>query len=287
MDSVSLKLKKATPHCGAEVLDLDLSQSLGDDLVRMLEQALAEHGVLFFRNQKLDPTQQKTIGTSFGKLHIHPEWPQLVEGHPEIMELLTDENSTYIAGENWHSDVSCDIKPPLGTVFYTLEVPPVGGDTLFANTCAAFESLSLPMQKFLSGLTAIHDGEHHYRGRYIGDRAEYKDYPKATHPVVRTHPISGQNSLFVNRIFTTRIIELEEPESAEILGMLFNHIEQPEFQCRIQWEPESLAIWDNRCVQHKALWDYFPNRRHALRVTIEGEKPFFDSMAKSCPAPLD
>ena len=287
MDNGSLNLKKTTPHCGAEVLDFDLSQPLGEDLVRTLEWALAEHGVLFFRNQELNPTQQKAVGACFGKLHLHPAWPRLVDGHPEIMELLTDENSKHIAGENWHSDVSCDAKPPLGTVLYMLEVPPVGGDTLFANTYAAFESLSGPMQRFLCGLTALHDGEHHYRGRYDGAEDEGKDYPQATHPVVRTHPVSGRNTLFVNRIFTTRIVELEEPESEVILNLLFDHIEQPEFQCRIQWEPGSVAIWDNRCVQHRALWDYFPHRRHALRVTIEGEEPFYNPKANGSAAPRD
>ncbi len=274
---MKLSLKPITPCCGAEVVGFDLAQPLDEESVTSLQNALAEHGVLFFRNQDLTPTQQKAIGAYFGKLHLHPAWPRLLEGHPEIMELLTDKNSKHIAGENWHSDVSCDAKPPLGTVLYLLEVPPVGGDTLFANTQAAFDSLSGPMQQFLCGLTALHDGEHQYRGRYEGTEDEGKEYPHATHPVVRTHPVSGRNTLFVNRIFTTRIVELEEPESQLILNMLFDHIEQPEFQCRIQWECGSIAIWDNRCVQHKALWDYFPNRRHARRVTIEGETPFFRS----------
>ncbi len=275
MKPQTFKIKKVTPHCGAEVLGIDLSQPLDQTAVDALNSALAEHCVLFFREQKMSPLQHKELGRHFGELHIHPAWPRTVDGHPEVMEIFSDENTKRIAGEDWHSDVSCDPKPPLGTILHMLEVPPVGGDTLFANMYAVFESLSAPMQRFLEGLTAFHDGEYVYRGRYEGAQEEGKTYPRSEHPVVRTHPVSGRKLLFVNRIFTTRIVQLSQHESNAVLRMLFEQTEQPEFQCRFQWQPGSVAFWDNRCAQHHALWDYYPQRRRGLRVTIQGDAPFY------------
>lgn len=275
MASPKFELKPITPYCGVEVYGLDLSKPLDEETVETLTTALADHCVLFFRNQTLTPEQQKAVGRYFGELHIHPAWPRVVEGHPEIMELYTDENSKRIAGEDWHSDVSCDPEPPRGTLLYMLAPPPVGGDTLFANMMAAFEALSAPMQRLLEGMTAVHDGEYVYRGRYEGAKEEGKVYPRAEHPVVCTHPVNGRKFLFVNRIFTTHIVQLTRRESEAMLRLLFEHIEQPEFQCRFQWQAGSVAFWDNRSAQHHALWDYYPNRRHALRVTIKGEAPVY------------
>jgi len=275
MTAETLEFTKVTPYCGAEVRGIDLSQPLDARTVETLQTALAEHCVLFFRGQEMTPAQHKALGGHFGELHIHPAWPRVVEGHPEVMEIFTDENSKGIAGEDWHSDVSCDAEPPLGTILQMIEVPPVGGDTLFASMYAAFESLSEPMQRFLQGLTAEHDGEHVYSGRYQGVNEERRTYPRSEHPVVRTHPVSGRHALFVNRIFTTRIVELEKHESDGVLRMLYEHIERPEFQCRFQWQPGSVAFWDNRCAQHHAMWDYHPNRRRGLRVTIQGDAPVY------------
>ena len=275
MKRQELQLEKVTPYCGVEVSGLDLSQPLDERTIEMLTTALAEHCVLFFRDQEITPEQQKALGRYFGELHLHPAWPRLVEGHPEVMEIYADENSKRIAGEDWHSDVSCDPNPPLGTILYMLETPPVGGDTLFANMVTAFETLSAKMQRLLEGMTAIHDGEYVYRGRYEGAQEEGKTYPRSEHPVVCTHPVSGRKFLFVNRIFTTRIVQLTQRESEAVLKMLFEHIEQPEFQCRFQWQPGSVAFWDNRSAQHHALWDYYPHRRRGLRVTIKGDVPFY------------
>jgi taurine dioxygenase len=231
--------------------------------------------VLFFRDQKMTPEQHKALGRHFGELHLHPAWPRLVEGHPEIMEIYADDKSKRVAGEDWHSDVSCDPEPPLGTILHMHEVPPVGGDTLFASMYAAWDALSAPMQRLLEGMSALHDGEYVYRGRYEGALEEGKVYPKSEHPVVRTHPVSGRKALFVNRTFTTRIVQLAKHESDAVLGMLLEHLEQPEFQCRFQWQPGSVAFWDNRCAQHHAMWDYYPNRRRGLRVTIKGDRPYY------------
>jgi taurine dioxygenase len=272
MTSTNLKLEKLTPHCGAEVLAIDLSAPLEDATIAALEQALAAHGVLFFRDQSLTPEQHKALGRRFGELHLHPAYPDILTGHPEIMIIHADENSKRIAGEDWHSDVSCDVEPPLGTILHMLEVPPVGGDTLFASMYAAYEALSAPMRNLLDDMTAIHDGEHLYRGRYGSEKAGIT-YPRAEHPVIRTHPVSRRKALYVNRFFTTRIVQLSQRESDGLLAMLFSHIETPEFHCRFRWRPGSVAFWDNRCVQHHAMWDYFPQCRHGLRVTIKGDKP--------------
>jgi len=270
-----MELVKLTPHCGAEVRGLDLSAPLDEATVQALTRALGEHCVLFFRDQSLTPDQQKALGRRFGKLHLHPAFPDILEGHPEVMVIRADEHTKRIAGEDWHSDVSCDPEPPLGTILYMQEVPPAGGDTLFASMYAAYESLSAPMRGFLAGLTALHDGETTYRGRYEGMKESDRPYPSAEHPVVRTHPVTGRPALFVNRIFTKRIVQLSERESAALLEMLFRHVETPEFQCRFHWAPGSVAFWDNRCAQHHALWDYYPNRRRGLRVTIQGDRPYY------------
>ena len=273
MPAPKLEFRKVTGHCGAEVHGIDLSQPLGVEVVDVLSNALAEHCVLFFHEQSMTPAQQKALGRHFGELHIHPAWPRLVDGHPEVMEIYADENTRRIAGEDWHSDVSCDREPPLGTILQMLELPPVGGDTLFANMYAAYESLSTPMRRLLDGMTAIHDGEYVYRGRYDGADDEGKTFPRSEHPVGRTHPVSGRKALFVNRLFTTRIVQLSKRESDAVLGFLVEHAASPMFQCRFRWRPGSVAFWDNRCAQHYALWDYYPNRRRGLRVTIKGDRP--------------
>lgn len=272
---MSLQIEKLTPHCGAMIDGIDLSRTPDAATVRALEGALAEHGVLFFRDQVMTPDQHKAFGRCFGELHLHPAFPDILEGHPEIMVIRADANSKRIAGEEWHSDVSCDAEPPLGTILHLQEVPPVGGDTLFAGMYAAYETLSPPLRTMLEGMTAIHDGENAYRGRYGHGDAPGAVYPKSEHPVVVTHPVSGRRALYVNRIFTTRIVQLSRRESDGLLALLFAHIETPEFQCRFRWRPGSVAFWDNRCVQHHALWDYFPQRRYGLRVTIRGQKPVF------------
>jgi len=236
--------------------------------------ALIENQVIFFRDQHLTPEQHKAFGRLFGDLAVHPAAPALLAGHPEILVIHADEKSKHVAGESWHSDVSCDPEPPMGSILYMHELPPVGGDTLFASMYAAYEALSDPMKRWLEGMTAIHRGEHVYRGRYgVADAG--KQFPEAEHPVIRTHPVSGRKALFVNRTFTTRIPQLRRHESDAVLRMLYEHIETPEFQCRFRWQVDSIAFWDNRCAQHHAMWDYFPQRRHGHRVTVKGDRPFY------------
>jgi taurine dioxygenase len=271
----TIEVRKSTPSIGAEILGVDLSEPLGNQQFQEVHDALMENLVIFFRDQKLSAERHKEFGRRFGKLHVHPAAPGVLAGHPEIFVIKADEKSRNVAGEDWHSDVSCDAEPPMGSILYITEIPPDGGgDTLFANMYLAYETLSAPVKKLLEGMTAVHDGEPYYRGRYDGVDDTGKVYPRAEHPIVRTHPVTGRKALFVNRTFTTRIVGLKKSESSAILEMLYRHVETPEFAVRFKWRPNSIAFWDNRCAQHQAVWDYFPNKRYGHRVTICGDKPY-------------
>jgi taurine dioxygenase len=271
----SIDVRPLTPTIGAEIFGVDLGGSLSNQQFQEIHDAFLQHLVIFFRDQKMTPDQHKDFGRRFGRLHLHPASPNLVDGHPEILVIKADQTTKRIAGENWHSDVSCDAEPPLGSILYMHEVPENGGgDTMFANGYRAYETLSDPIKTLLAGLTAIHDGEQVYRGRYAGDDRG-RLYPKAEHPVVCTHPETGRKVLFVNRNFTTRIVQLTRHESAGLLEILYQHIETPELHCRFKWQPGSVAFWDNRCAQHHAMWDYFPMSRFGHRVTVAGERPFY------------
>src|SRR5438874_10188229 len=222
----TIRVEKLTPHIGAELQGVDLGQALDERTFQDVHAALIEHQVIFFRDQHLTPDQQKAFGRRFGELHIHPAAPKEVPEHPEILVIHADENSKHVAGEVWHTDVSCDLEPPMGSILYMHELPPVGGDTLFASMYAAYDALSEPMKRFLEPLTAMHEGEHVYRGRY-GIDAKGKTFPKAEHPVIRTHPVSGRKALYVNGGFTTRIVQLARPESDAVLQFLYRHVETP------------------------------------------------------------
>lgn len=270
---VDRQVLPVTGTIGAEISGVDLTKPLSDDDFEFVHDALMAWGVIFFRNQPMTLDQHLAFGRRFGELHIHPAAPS-PEGYPEILVIHADENSKRVAGEGWHSDVSADPEPPMGSILHLEQVPPAGGDTLFANMAAAFEDLSPAMQDFLCGLTATHGSDHVYMGRYGVDDQD-KQFPEAHHPVVRTHPVTGRRTLFVNSGFTTRIDGLKREESSALLAMLFKHINSPKYHCRFRWQPDSVAFWDNRAVQHQAVWDYYPQVRHGYRVTIAGDAPFF------------
>ena len=271
----TIDVRKLTPTIGAEIHGIDLSRPLGNQQFQEVHDALMDNLVIFFRDQTLTVDQHKDFGRRFGKLHIHPNAPKLVENHPEILVIKADENSKHVAGEEWHSDVSCDAEPPMGSILYMHEpAANGGGDTMFANMYAAFEALSPSMQRYLEGLTAIHDSSKAHTHRRRDDGSD-QQFPRNEHPVVRTHPVTGRKLLFVNRGFTTRIAQLKRNESDALLEMLFRHTETPEFHCRFKWQKHSIAFWDNRSAQHQAMFDYWPNRRYAHRVTVCGDKPFY------------
>jgi taurine dioxygenase len=272
----TIEVRKLNPVIGAEIHGVDLSKDLGNLQFEEVHDALMENLVIFFRDQTMNVEQHKAFGRRFGNLHVHPNAPQELAGHPEILVIKADENSKHVAGEEWHSDVSCDEEPPMGSILHMHTVPPDGGgDTMFANMYAAFEALSPPLQRMLEGMSAIHDSTkaHGYRVK-ARDRSDMH-FPRCEHPVVRTHPVTGRKALYVNRGFTTRITQLKPHESTAMLEMLYRHCETPEFMCRFRWQPNSVAFWDNRATQHHALFDYFPHRRYGLRVTVAGNKPFY------------
>ncbi|MBB6251995.1 taurine dioxygenase [Nitrospirillum iridis] len=267
----SFRVKPSAVALGAELLDIDLSQPLTDLQVAEVKDAFARYQVIFFRDQRaLTHEAHKAFGRHFGNLAIHSAVAG-IDGHPEIVAIHADANSKYVAGENWHSDLSCDAEPPLGSILYIHTLPPVGGDTCFSSMVAAYDALSDRMKSYLDGLTAVHDANPVYHALF----KDYdKRYPCNSHPVVRTHPVTGRKCLFVNGSYTTRIEGVPEEESAAILKFLFDHVKNPNFQIRFRWEPHSVAFWDNRAVQHLAVWDYFPSVRSGFRVTVAGDKPY-------------
>ena len=273
----SFNIKPFAPNLGAVITNVDLSNDINDAELKGIRDAFHKFQVLFFQNQsEISPENHIKLGRCFGDLHIHPAAPKM-KNYPQIFEINTDKNSKIANGaEDFHSDVSCDIEPPLGTMLQLHILPECGGDTMFANMYMAYEALSNPMQKFLSDLKASHESEHFYSGRYKTESngQSKTQYPSAIHPVIRTHPETGKKAIFVNKFFTTRILGLEPQESKFILDFLFSHIEKTEFQIRYRWNKNDMAFWDNRCTIHKALWDYFPHERKGRRVTIKGDIPF-------------
>jgi taurine dioxygenase len=260
-----------TPRTGAEVLDIDLSAPLDDTVIHEIEQLLVNYGVVFFRDQHLSREQHRDLGKRFGALHIHPA-AKAPEGFPELIVIHADAELKGTADFGWHTDVSCDIEPPAASMLYMRTVPAVGGDTLFSNMYLAYEGLSAPMQAYLEGLTARHEGAT-YRNKSYKSESEGRQVPITDHPVVCTHPVSGRKALFVNSGFTTRLNGVGKREGSEVLRFLFDHVNDPRFVCRFKWQPNSIAFWDNRCVQHYPVDDYFPAIRTGDRVTIAGSRP--------------
>lgn len=279
----TISIDPLTPVIGAEIGGVDLSKPLSEQQFGEIREAFNTYHVLVFRDQILTPEDHKRFGRMFGRLHVHPYHsknaaPFHADTHgapdPEILVVKADQNSRYVAGEGWHTDVTCDAEPPMGSMLYITETPEIGGgDTCFLSTICAYDSLSTKMQEIAKELTAVHDGAKPYTGAY-GTTPPESGWPKNTHPVVIRHPENGKLALFVNRGFTTKINDLTRAESDAILEMFWQHIENHlEFQCRVRWRPNTLTFWDNRCTQHHAVWDYYPYSRYGQRVSIVGERP--------------
>ncbi|MCG8909272.1 MULTISPECIES: taurine dioxygenase [unclassified Pseudomonas] len=276
----TLSIEPISPALGAIVSGVRLADPLDDAAQRQIEQALLDHHVLFFRDQPLTPTQQANFATRFGDLHIHPIYPS----SPEQREVIVLDTAVTDVRDNaiWHTDVTFLETPALGAVLAAKQLPPYGGDTLWASGIAAFEALSKPLQRLLDGLTATHDISKSFPQERFGatdadlarlEEARQKNPPRS-HPVIRTHPVTGRKALFVSDGFTTRINELEPAESRAILDLLFAHFARPEFTVRWRWRENDVAFWDNRVTQHYAVDDYRPQRRVMHRATILGDKPF-------------
>ena len=265
-----MQVENITPTIGSEISGLDLSKPLVPEVVAELDRLFVERLVLVFRDQSLEREAHKSFARYFGEIHVHPlKKNGMNQDDPEMFIIDTKPDAKMSNGEAWHSDVSCEEVPPSGSLLYVSKVPENGGgDTMFANMTAAFEALSQPMQEFLIGKTAYHDGE--------VDLANYgirlkqgQTYPKATHPVITRHPESGKPILFVNGSFTSHIIGLERWESDVILKSLYQYVAtNPRIQCRVRWQPNTLIMWDNRSAQHHAIRDYAGYARYAERVSI-------------------
>jgi len=277
---MSLDIIPLSSALGAQISGVDLSRDLNTEQRDAIEQALLKYQVLFFREQPITPQQQTRFAAQFGDLHVHPIYPNVPE-QPEIMVLdtaLTDVRDNAI----WHTDVTFLPTPAMGAVLSAKQLPAYGGDTLWASGIAAFEALSRPLQILLDGLTATHDFTRSFPVERFGSTAQdlarweetRRRNPPLSHPVIRTHPVSGRKALFVNDGFTSRVNELEPAESEAILKLLFAHATRPEFTIRWRWQQNDVAMWDNRVTQHYAVDDYRPQRRVMHRATILGDVPF-------------
>jgi len=266
---MTLEIESLTPRIGAIIHGADLTQDISDEDFSEIYDAWLQHLVIFFRRQSMSPEQHLAFGRRFGELHVHPAAPY-ANDNPALMMIHADETSTRNNGSGWHSDVSADEEPPMASILHIHQTPSSGGDTLWANMYEAYDALSEPIKSLLNSLTAIHQAD--YTGFY-GDHEPQRQSPRAEHPVIRTHPVTGRKALFVNSGFTKRIKGVNQSESRYLLDMLFDHVKNPNFHCRFQWQPDSVALWDNRCTQHMAVWDYYPETRSGIRVTVKGDKP--------------
>ena len=277
---MTIQVTRVTTAIGALVEGVDLSQELTQPQVDRLAELLAQHQVLFFRDQPLTPQQQVRFASRFGTLHVHPIYPVL----PELPEILVlDTHKDFLPdNDNWHTDVTFSETPPMAGILAAKQMPSSGGDTLWSSCSAAYDGLSQPMRGFLDGLTAQHSvaksfpperwqNDPAFKERY--ERAVAK-HPPVNHPVVRTHPVTGRKGLFVNGGFTTHINELRPAESRVLLDFLDAHAGRPEFTVRWRWKVGDLVFWDNRVTQHYAVADYLPERRVVYRATVNGDKPY-------------
>jgi taurine dioxygenase len=277
---MTIQVTRVTTAIGALVEGVDLSQELAQPQVDRLAELLAQHQVLFFRDQPLTPQQQVRFASRFGTLHVHPIYPVL----PELPEILVlDTHKDFLPdNDNWHTDVTFSETPPMAGILAAKQMPSSGGDTLWSSCSAAYDGLSQPLRGFLDGLTAQHSvaksfpperwqNDPAFKERY--ERAVAK-HPPVNHPVVRTHPVTGRKGLFVNGGFTTHINELRPAESRVLLDFLDAHAGRPEFTVRWRWKVGDLVFWDNRVTQHYAVADYLPERRVVYRATVNGDKPY-------------
>ena len=246
---------------GAEISGIDVSRDLDASAVAEIRDALNEHCVVFFRDQDLDVERHKAFAHRFGEIFVHPLLKE-TSADPEVVMVRREPGDTSYFGESWHADTTLSAEPPMGTILYAVDVPPHGGDTLFANQYLAYEALSDGMKRMLAGLRAVH--------RHPGQ----PDSGDSTlHPVVRTHPETGRRMLFVNDYHTTRFEGMTEAESRPLLAFLFEHGHRPEFTLRFRWRKGSIAFWDNRSTKHIALGDTGPFRRLMRRIQIRGDRP--------------
>ena len=263
-----------TGGLGAEIIGVDPSR--GADLAD-IKQAFSTHSVVVLRGQSMTPEAHLTFARSFGPINVNRFFKPL-EGYPEIATVIKEADQKNAVGEGWHTDHSYDVEPALGSILRAVEMPAVGGDTVFASMGMAYEALSPTMQDFVEGLYAWHSSRHVFgasaqdsetaRSGRVGNAEVAKQ--DSRHPVVIRHPLSGRKTLYVNPVFTTAIDGVSAAESDALLAFLYQHCQQPEFQCRVRYRAGDVAIWDNRATWHKAINDYHGHRREMHRITVEG-----------------
>ena len=271
-----IAIRPLTPTVGAEIEGVDLRRPLSHGEVDAIEEALLAHGVVFFRDQDITPAQQVAFARQMGPVSIPPFAPKYGTD-PEL--LVLDQVSPKGEGaDEWHSDNTFAAEPPMGSILKAVQLPTYGGDTCFASMYAAYDALSAPMKRMLEGMQAVHDITRPLQkaidaGHSNANLAEMqRKWPPVTHPVVRTHPITGRPALFVNGNSTARLVGLPPRENELLLRFLIDHVRDPVFQCRFRWDLHSIAFWDNRAVQHYAVPDY-AERRVMHRVTLAGDRP--------------
>lgn len=273
-----LQVKKATAAIGAYVSGVPLERLVDDEgLGSALRELLLEHQVLFLRDQPLSANQFQALARRFGKALHHPAYP-VAPGADDVHILeSTPEAPSKI--EMWHSDMTFSATPPSFTLLHGQIIPEYGGDTLWASAAAAYEALSAPFKRLLEGLSAEHDFRHGFRESLAEPGGAQRlapaiaANPPVRHPVIRTHPETGRKAIYVNPLFTTRIVEMTAAESRQVLDFLFEHLVTDEFTVRLNWAPLTLVMWDNRSTQHRPINDYFPQHRKHHRVTLAGERP--------------
>ena len=273
-----MKIKRIAGALGAEIIGLDLTESLSSDLTKEIREVFLKNSVIFLRNQSLTSQQFMNFATAMGEPIQYP-FVKGFDDFPQIIEVKKLEHEKVNFGGVWHSDTTYLEKPPMGSMLLSKEIPPFGGDTLFACQYAAYESLSDTMQRLLEGLQGVNSSAKADVSKTREDRIKSdgnQSLPKSfssSHPVVRTHPETGRKALFINTAHTTGIEGLTDKESASLLSFLFQHQVKPEFTCRWAWQPDALAFWDNRCAQHNPINDYHGFRRVLHRITLQGDKP--------------
>ena len=273
----SFRAQPMTPTIGVELLDCDLNK-FDETMIEEIRAALLKYRVVFFREQDLSQEAHIEFARQFGDLEIHPATPKDQE-NPEVLRIAHGPKSR--GSENmWHSDVTWREAPSLGSILRAVELPAVGGDTLFANMVLAYERLSDEIKEKIEPLFASHDIARVF-ARRLGKKAEelHDKYPPMVHPVVRTHPETKERLIYVNGAFTDHIVDMDPEESRALLDTLYKTAWNPELQCRFRWEKGSMAFWDNRACQHFAASDYYPEVRVMERVTIAGDRPYFDAAA--------
>jgi taurine dioxygenase len=279
MTGAAIEVHKIAGAIGAEISGVDLARDLAAETAAAIRRALLDHLVVFFRDQELTPAAFLAFARHFGEPVEYP-FVRGLDGFPMITPVVKLEHETVNFGGVWHSDTTYLQEPPMATMLYAREVPPYGGDTVFANMYLAYETLSPGLRKVLDTLVGVSDSAKADGSRTREDRirdhgtAEAGRRLVARHPAVRTHPETGRKALYVNAAHTARFDEMSEEESAPLLSYLFHHQTRPEFTCRFGWRKGSLAFWDNRAAQHNAVNDYHGFRRVMHRVTLAGDRPF-------------